>query len=120
MLSGFVFRLSLNYRQRGLLSDYLDLKEKMDRQLLVFIWKRDSPTYLSHKYMKKKRKNYLKMLKNINELVDNDFCMDMDCHNLPNSKPFTQDEAQQMSRIIGQVYSIAHGIHCTCGDKYRL
>ena len=64
--------------------------------------------------------NYKQMVRDINELVDNDFCFDMDCHNLPHSKPITQEEAMQMVGIIGNVYRISHCIHCTaCGGKYR-
>lgn len=60
------------------------------------------------------------MIEDINELVQTDFAFDMDCHALPNSKPFTQEEASQMAHIIGKVYSIAHCNTCTaCNGKYR-
>jgi len=64
--------------------------------------------------------NYKKMLEDICLLVENDFFFDMDTRNVPNPKPFTQEEAKQMCKIIGEVYSIAHGIHCVYGNKYRI
>lgn len=54
----------------------------------------------------------LQLLEGINELVQTDFAFDMDCHALPNSKPFTQAEAKQMALIIGRVYSLAHRTTC--------
>lgn len=54
----------------------------------------------------------LQLLERINELVQTDFAFDMDCHALPNSKPFTQAEAKEMARIIGRVYSLAHRTTC--------
>ena len=63
--------------------------------------------------------NYKKMVEDIDDLVESDFCLDMDCKNLPGSEPVTQKEAREMIRIIGEVYSIAHCIHCeACRDKY--
>lgn len=67
---------------------------------------------------KEKKLNYKKMLEDILPIVEDDFCFDMDCHNLPNSKPFTQEEAMEMAKRIGRVYSIAHGLRCVCGNKY--
>lgn len=61
-----------------------------------------------------------KMLSDICGLVETDFCMEMDIKRLPGSKRFTQKEAKQMANIIGQVYMIAHGIHCVCGGKYEV
>jgi hypothetical protein len=65
----------------------------------------------------------LELLERINELVQTDFAFDMDCHALPNSKPFTQAEAKEMARIIGRVYSLAHRTTCeacrrTIWDRY--
>lgn len=75
--------------------------------------------------MKHKRKvmfnwvDYYKMLKEISNLVETDFCFDMDCKTMPHSKPFTQKEAKQMAMVIGQIYLIAHSIHCSaCQTKY--
>lgn len=67
-----------------------------------------------------KRINHRKMLNDICNLVETNFCFEMDCRNLPNTKPFTQEEAKEMNRIIGRVYLIAHGIHCVCGNRYRV
>lgn len=63
--------------------------------------------------------DYKKMLQDIDELVSTDFVFDMDCHNLPTSEKFTQKESLEMARLLGRVYSIAHGIHCkACQTKY--
>ena len=63
--------------------------------------------------------DYKKMLEDINKLVQTDFCFDMDCRNIPNSKPFTQEEAKNMANIIGNIYSIAHCTTCkACQSKY--
>ena len=65
--------------------------------------------------------NYLKMLKEIDDLVETDFCFDMECHFLPMSNKFTQKEAEQMAKIISKIYSIAHCIHCSpCQKKYLI
>jgi hypothetical protein len=53
------------------------------------------------------------MLKAIDELVNTDFCEDMSLHTMPNSKPYTQEEAHEMAAIIGRVYLISHAVHCT-------
>jgi len=54
--------------------------------------------------------NYKKALEDILELVDNDFCAEMEV-----TKDYTQDEAREMADIIKQVYSIAHCLYCeTC------
>lgn len=60
------------------------------------------------------------MLQDIDELVNNDWAFDIDCQQgLPNQKPFTQEQAVEMARVIGNVYSISHAIHCeACGSKY--
>lgn len=59
-------------------------------------------------------KKQLEILVNeINELVQTDFCFDMDCkQGLPNQPDFTQEESIEMSRILGLVYMKAHIIHC--------
>ena len=60
-----------------------------------------------------------KMLRDINRLVDNDWAFDIDCHSLPNSKPFTQKEAKEMASVIARVHMISHCITCTsCQRKY--
>lgn len=66
--------------------------------------------------------DYKKMVKEIDKLVNNDFCFDMDClQGLPKRRPFTQKEAKQMAQIIGSVYTIAHCVDCTaCQGRYKL
>lgn len=69
----------------------------------------------------KDKLDYKKMVKDILHLVDTDFAADMDMRCLPNSKPYTQEEADKMAGIIGQVYSISHCLFCTaCQSKYKL
>jgi hypothetical protein len=63
--------------------------------------------------------DYKKMVNEISNLVDTDFCFDMDCRALPHAKPYTQEEADKMAGIIGQVYMISHCIYCSaCQGKY--
>jgi hypothetical protein len=58
--------------------------------------------------------NYKKMLEEINNLVDNDFCAEMEMKGR-----YTQKEAKQMADIITKVYSISHCISCSaCSKKY--
>jgi hypothetical protein len=67
-----------------------------------------------------KKLNYLEMLKEIDILVNNDFCEDMECRLLPGGK-FTikEEEVKEMVKIISKVYSVSHCIHCkTCQRKY--
>jgi hypothetical protein len=65
--------------------------------------------------------DYKKMLKEIDALVETDFCFEMECHKLPNVSKFTQKEAEQMSEIISSIYSIAHCVHCSaCQTKYKI
>jgi len=65
-----------------------------------------------------------KMLKDICELVETDFAMEMECRAFlhpERNEPFTLEESRQMAKVISSVYAIAHGIHCgTCGAKYKL
>ena len=66
-----------------------------------------------------KELNYKKMLEDIDKLVETDFAFDMECKQLPNSKPYTQKEAKEMQSLLGQVYLISHCLHCTaCQTKY--
>jgi len=61
---------------------------------------------------------YKEMLEYINDLVENDFCAEMDYKNFSEEK-FTQEEARAMAEIIDKVYSKSHSIHCkACGEKY--
>ena len=61
------------------------------------------------------------MVKEINKLVSTNFYAAMELKSLPKSEPYSQKEAQEMCKIIGNVYSIAHSISCdACGMKHRL
>lgn len=66
--------------------------------------------------------DHLRMLKEIDSLVSNDFCFEMDClANLPKQRQIKQSEARQMVKIIGLIYQIAHCIHCeACQGRYKL
>lgn len=64
--------------------------------------------------MKHKHTRYLEA---INNLVETDFCAEMELKLLPQSRPYTQEEAREMSSIIGQVYLISHRTHCKACDK---
>lgn len=76
--------------------------------------------------MKANKLNYLKLVKDINDILEDDFCMDMDCKlNLNDGRDrnsFTQEEAQQMAKIIGSLYTLSHYWYCHCGlrTKYDL
>lgn len=64
--------------------------------------------------------NYLKMLEEIDELVEQEWLNDTEWKAI-HHRPFTQEESEMMSNLLGQVYSVAHGIHCTaCGKKYLI
>jgi len=68
-----------------------------------------------------KKLDYKKMIRCIDDLVNNDFGSEMEFKILPRSKPYTQEEAKKMSRIISKIYSIAHCISCeTCAQKYAI
>lgn len=60
------------------------------------------------------------MIVDINEIVNNEWYAEMEMKLLPRSRPFTQKEAKEMCKAIGDVFLIAHGITCVCGDKYRV
>lgn len=62
----------------------------------------------------------LKMLEDINELVETGFVEDMTYRGGFN-REFTQAEAKEMAGILGSVYSISHAIHCrACARRYLL
>jgi cytosine/adenosine deaminase-related metal-dependent hydrolase len=62
-----------------------------------------------------------RMVKEIANLVESDFCFDIDARFASDEPKFTQEEAKQMAWLLGRVYSIAHCIHCTaCQRKYLL
>ncbi len=72
-----------------------------------------------NKKITKKTLNHALMLKDIDQLVSNDFCADMECKLIPKSKPYTQKEAQKMADIISSVYLVSHCIHCkACQSIY--
>lgn len=68
--------------------------------------------------------DYKKMLEDICDLVEDDFCVDAEMNLIPNSKtgkcdPFTQKQAEEMASRLAQIYSVAHCIHCkACQNKY--
>jgi hypothetical protein len=69
--------------------------------------------------MKKIEKlDYSKMVDDILEIIDTDFCMDMECK--IEEKEYSQSEAETMARIISAVYKIAHCSYSNaCNRKYQ-
>lgn len=69
--------------------------------------------------MKPNNLNYLKLVQDMNDMLENDFCMDMDCklhlHDGRDKNSFTQEEAQQMADLIGKLYTLSHYWYCHCG-----
>lgn len=64
--------------------------------------------------------DYKKMVKDIDKLVNNDTCFNLEMYFMPNSKEVSQEDAKKAIEIIGQVYMISHGIACSaCNKKYR-
>ena len=64
--------------------------------------------------------NYRKMLEDINNLVDTDFCAEMEMKTLPKSGSYTQMEAEEMSKLLAKVYSISHCLYCqSCRRKLK-
>lgn len=82
--------------------------------------------------MKPNKLNYLKLVQDMNDLLETDFCFDMDCKLSLNDgrdkNSFTQEEAQQMAKLIGELYTLSHYWYCGCGKgkgydvgaKYKL
>ena len=65
--------------------------------------------------------DYKKMVSDIDYLVNNYFCADMEMRLIPNSQKYTQEESKKMSDIIARVYSISHCISCSaCSQKYKI
>lgn len=65
------------------------------------------------------------MLEDIDNLVSNDFCHDMQAKLIPyftlgnTEEVFSQEDAACMSQLLGEVYAIAHATHCEpCMEKY--
>jgi hypothetical protein len=64
--------------------------------------------------------DYKKMVEDINKLAETDFCFDMELKEMPNSEPYTQQEAKRMSDLLGRIYLISHCIHCeACQRNYK-
>ena len=59
----------------------------------------------------------LKMLEDINKLVENDFCAEMEAKLMPHAKPYTQWNAQKMAIRLARVYTISHATHCKACQK---
>lgn len=66
--------------------------------------------------------NYKRMVKDIDNLVNNDWCAEMEMtYKMPGAKPITQEDAIEMLDTILKVYSISHQRTCSAhGAKYRL
>ncbi len=63
--------------------------------------------------------DFEKMISEIDDIVQTDFAFDMDCKLMPNSKEYTQKEAQDMAKMIGRIYLISHCNTCkACQGKY--
>ena len=63
--------------------------------------------------------DYKKMVDEIDDLVETDFCFDMELKQLPKSKPITKKEALEMVKILGQIYMISHCNTCkACQGRY--
>lgn len=73
-----------------------------------------------NKDITKRNLDYLKMLREIDNIVQDDFTAEMETKLRLHDKPdkFTQEEAQIMAKKLTDVYVIAHGISCVCGNKY--
>ena len=54
---------------------------------------------------------YRQMLRDINNLVDNDFGLDMEGKYFTNTK-FTHKESMKMADILAKIYGISHTIDC--------
>ncbi len=63
--------------------------------------------------------DYQKMVREIDTLVESDFACEMNGKTLPKSKKYTQEEALQMAKLIGEIYWVAHCIDCwACQSRY--
>ena len=62
---------------------------------------------------------YKEMVKDINKLVETEFCEEMSWKTIPRSRPYTQKEAVGMANILGSIYLISHSPRCVCGAKYK-
>jgi hypothetical protein len=68
--------------------------------------------------------NYLKMLEDINKLVETDYCAELEMYLIPElnkdmNREIPQEDARNAIDIVSKVYSISHAIHCEpCASKY--
>jgi hypothetical protein len=63
--------------------------------------------------------NYKKMVEDIDKIVNNDLCADLEMRLMPNQGEISQEDAKTAIDIIGKVYMISHGITCSaCNKKY--
>jgi len=67
--------------------------------------------------MAKTKLNYKLMVKDINQLVENDFCADMEMKLIPKFRQYTQKEAKEMADLLSSVYLVSHCIHCKACQK---
>ena len=64
--------------------------------------------------------NDSELLEAVLELVEDDFCYDMDCRLIRPDPEFTQNESRKMAEKLGRIYSIAHRKHCkACNSTER-
>lgn len=56
--------------------------------------------------------DHIYLLKKINDIVETDFCSEMELLILPNSREYTQEESKKMAEKLALVYLYAHQIHC--------
>jgi len=67
-------------------------------------------------------RDFKKMVKDIDELLQTDEAAALvdHIHWIHPEAEFTQEDAAKMSKLLGQIYQIAHGITCVCGNKYEV
>ena len=67
------------------------------------------------------KRDFEKMVKDIDDLLETDQAADLvdHVHWIHPEADFTQEDAIEMSKLLGKIYMIAHGITCCCGDKYE-
>lgn len=65
--------------------------------------------------------DYKKMVKDINKLVNNDWCAEMEMrYKMPNSAPITQKDAHDILDCLLNVFMISHQTTCTAHGEYRV
>lgn len=63
--------------------------------------------------------DYKKMLKDIDNLVNNDTVFSLEVYRCPTTQEFKQEEVNQMLDIILDVYKISHTLHCKACRKSK-